>query len=220
MGLITAWSYSRFSDYDKCPQLAKFKHVDKLKIEENDAMRGGSEAHEDAAAFIRGDHPGGEELRGWKHFANLFTQLRELEPLVEQQWGFTKDWKPTSWFGKSTWFRSVLDVCLVYEDNTADVVDHKTGKEYPSHAQQAELYAISVFLRYTQVQRVTVRFWYLDSGAESVFRFARSDAPEIIERWTKRVQRMLSDKILAPKPGEHCKWCDFAKSKGGPCKYG
>lgn len=219
MGLIKAWSYSRWSDYDKCPRLAKYKHVDKLQEPENDAMIGGKEAHDEVAAYIRGDHPG--PVRGWKYFKALFDQLRELRALVEQQWGFTKEWRTTtSWFGNSTWFRSVLDACVVYDDNTADVVDHKTGKPYPTHAQQAELYAVSVFIRYAQVQRVTVRFWYLDSGEESIFRFARTDMQDIIDRWTKRTRPMLNDEIMAPKPGHHCGRCAFSKSAGGPCSYG
>ena len=217
-GLLKAWSYSRWSTYDTCPAQAKFKYVDKIPEEENDAMRGGKEAHDEIAEYMRGDNPG--PVRGWEHFADLFKQLRELEPLVEQQWGFRSNWTPTGWFAKDTWFRSVLDAAIVYPDFTADVVDYKTGKDSPKHAQQAELYAISIFLRYPQVQQVVTRFWYLDSGGESVFRFARADADGIIERWTKRAEKMLNDARLAPRPGHHCNWCPFAKSKGGVCKYG
>lgn len=218
MGLINAWSYSRWSTYDKCPKQAQFKYVDKLSEEENAAMIGGKEAHDEIAEYLRGDRQG--PVRGWEHFQVLFEQLRDLEPLIEQQWGFRVNWTPTGWFAKDTWFRSVLDAAVIYDDATADVVDHKTGKSHPSHAQQAELYAVSVFLRYPHVARVTVRFWYLDSGAESVYRFGKRDADGIIATWTKRAQKMLSDTLLAPRPGAHCNWCSFAKSKGGPCKYG
>lgn len=220
MGLIKAWSYSRYADYERCPQLAKYKHVDKLPQPENDAMIGGKEAHDAIAAYLRGDHPGGESVRGWKDFQPLFDELKALEPLVEQQWGFSSNWKLTSWFGSDTWFRSVLDAAVIYADNTADVVDHKTGKARPEHAAQAELYAVSTFLRYSRVERVTVRFWYLDHASESVYRFARSDKDELIRRWERKVKPMLNDTIMAPKPGQHCAWCDFAKSKNGPCKYG
>jgi len=220
MGRITAWSYSRFADYSKCPQLAKFKHVDKIREPENDAMRRGSVVHDTAAAILRGDHPGPLDVRAWDAFAPLFEELRKLEPVVEQQWGYTKQWLPTGWFGNDTWFRSVLDAAVLYADNTVDVVDHKTGKPSPSHAEQAELYAISVFIRYPAVQSATVRYWYLDLGSESVYRFERSALAGMITQWEKKVGPMLNDTVFAPKPGQHCNWCYQAKSKGGACKYG
>ena len=85
---------------------------------------------------------------------------------------------------------------------------------------QAELYALSVFIRYPHVQRATCRFWYLDVGEESVYRFARADMDDIRVRWEKRTKKMLSDEIMAPKPGAHCSRCYQAKSNGGRCKYG
>lgn len=39
---ITAWSYSRLRDHRKCPQLARYKHVDKLKEPSSAPMEEGS----------------------------------------------------------------------------------------------------------------------------------------------------------------------------------
>lgn len=222
MGLIKAWSYSRYATYATCPFQAKCKFVDKLPEEEGPALQRGKDAHDDAAAYLRGDmtdEQAAERIPGWGDFADVFRQLRSLEPLVEQQWGFGKNWAPTTWFGKDVRFRSVLDAAAIYADGTADVVDHKTGKPRPDHGQQAELYAISVMLRH-HVNQVTVRFWYLDHGSESVYRFSKSDVEPLIAKWDKATKRMLSDTIMAPKPGAHCNWCSFAKSKDGPCRYG
>lgn len=215
---LVAWSYSRYADYDKCPQLAKYKYIYKLPVPENEAMKRGTKVHEALADFINTGTTLSEEIR--RYFNELLGQLQQLQPLADQEWGYTKDWRVTGWFARDTWFRSKLDVCIVYDDNTCDVVDFKTGKESPTHAQQAELYTISVLVRYANVNNVTVRFWYLDSGGESVFRFARADLEGLLKKWEKNVGPMLSDEIFAPKPGQHCKWCDFAKSKAGPCKFG
>jgi len=226
---LTAWSYSRLSTYEKCALQAKFKFIDKLPEPESPALERGSAVHETIAQYVRGDLPeenpfGTAAIPGWTYFGRLLNDLRSLEPLVEQQWGFDEKWKPADWFGRNTWFRSVLDVSIVYDDNTADVVDFKTGKPYPPDtAKQAELYAISVVRRYPQVSHVTVRFWYLDieqKGAEAVYRFHKEQLGEMMTRWEKKALKMLSDTVMAPKPGQHCKWCSFAKSAGGPCKYG
>lgn len=228
MGQITAWSYSRWSDYDRCPRLAKFKYIEKIKEPANAAMERGSAAHDTLAAYIRGDIPREvpntpAAVPGWTYFADLLNQLRELEPLVEQEWGYTRTWGPTGWMGRDVWFRCKLDAALVYDDHTADVIDFKTGKPSPTHADQAELYALSVVHRYPHVQHVTVRFWYVDTdhkGAERVYRFEVDMLAELLERWTRRAERMLNDTLFVPKPGRHCSWCYQAKSKGGGCKYG
>jgi CRISPR/Cas system-associated exonuclease Cas4 (RecB family) len=217
VGKITAWSYSRWSDYEKCPLLAKFKHVDRIKEPENEAMKGGLKAHDSLADFLAGKI---ELPEVGNRFATLLMQLRELEPLHDQEWGFTNQWRPTGWFDKNCWFRSKLDSAVVYDDHTADVVDFKTGKESPTHAGQAELYAISILVRYREVSHVIARFWYLDTGAESVFRYSRNDLDELIKKWEDRVQPMLNDTIFAPRPGKHCKYCFYAKSNNGNCKFG
>jgi CRISPR/Cas system-associated exonuclease Cas4 (RecB family) len=38
--------------------------------------------------------------------------------------------------------------------------------------------------------------------------------------WRGRVDLMQSDSLCAPKPGQHCNWCDYSKKKGGPCVFG
>jgi hypothetical protein len=218
---ITSWSYSRWSDYEKCPQLAKFKHVDRIKEPENDAMKGGSKAHDELAEYLGLTETAVATVpKVGQRFEPLLQELRKLEPIHDQEWGFTRGWSVTGWFARDTWFRSKLDVCVVYDDNTADVVDFKTGKASDKHAQQAELYAVSVFLRYKNVASIVVRFWYLDTGAESIYQFERREMDEMIIAWEQRVRPMLHDEIFAPRPGEHCKWCFFAKSNNGPCKFG
>lgn len=225
MTLLTAWSYSRLSAYEKCALQAKFKYIDKLPEPTSDALERGSQDHETLAQYLRGDQDAAlNAIPGWAHFGSLLNDLRSLEPQVEQQWGFNRAWEPTGWFGKDTWFRSVLDAALVYGDDTGDVIDFKTGKPYPQDtAKQAELYAISMVRRYPALTHVTVRFWYVDpqqKGAEAVYRFSHDQAEAAMPKWEKKAERMLSDEIMAPRPGEHCKWCPFAKTKGGPCKYG
>jgi RecB family exonuclease len=225
---LTAWSYSRLSTYEKCALQAKLKYIDKLPEPPSDALERGSEAHDVLAQYLRGDRPLEEpgapsEIPGWAHFGSLLNDLRALEPQVEQEWGFNRAWKPVGWFGRDTWFRSKLDASLVYGDDTGDVIDFKTGKPYPQDtAKQAELYAISMVRRYPALTHATVRFWYVDPaqrGAEAVYRFSRGQAEAAMPRWEKKAERMLTDEIMAPRPGEHCKRCPFANSKGGPCKY-
>jgi len=215
-----AWSYSRWSCHDKCPFQAKCKFLDKLPEPPAPALEKGKKAHDVLANFMAGAGELRKNIPGWEHFGELMMHLRSLDPLVEQQWGFTDKWTATDWFGSDTWFRAVLDVGVVYEDNTADVVDFKTGRESASHEDQAELYAIAMFMRHPRVTEMNVRFWYLDLGTESVFTYTREQLTEFKRKWEAKVEPMLLDHTFAPRPGHHCNWCAHSASQSGTCRFG
>jgi hypothetical protein len=220
---VTAWSYSRWSDHAKCAALYKYKYIEKLPEAESEALERGSAVHLQIAQYLRGDLPPNDPIAGWTYFEALYRELRDMDPSIEQEWGFTDRWTPTGWFADDTWFRSKLDCFLPYDDDTADIIDFKTGKPRPETSMQAELYAVSAFRKRKNLQAVTVRFWYVDleqEGKEVVYRFNREMAGEIIAKWTKRAEKVLMDKIFAPNPAYHCNWCAYSKKKGGPCKYG
>src|SRR5262245_51001335 len=133
MSAITAWSYSRLSLWEQCPLAFKLKHIDKVKEEQSPAMARGDKIHKSAASYITGQSALSPELG---KFNVLLTELQRMPPdvkVVEQQWGFTKNWRATGWFGSDTWLRVILDAAVVYPDGTADVIDHKTGKQYETN---------------------------------------------------------------------------------------
>jgi hypothetical protein len=219
-----SWSYSRWKDHNDCARKYFYKYVEKIPEPESPAMERGSSVHKTIAQYLRGDLPVNDPIPGWTYFEQLFKQLRELEPAIEQEWGFTDRWRSTGWFADDTWFRSKLDSFLYYnEDDTADIIDFKTGKPRNETAMQAELYFVSALIKRPKLQSAVVRFWYVDTdqkGKEVVYRFTRDMGREIVKRWTKRAEEMLSDRIFAPNPSYSCNWCPYGKSKGGGCKYG
>lgn len=237
---VTAWSYSRYADYKLCPLKFKLKHIDKMKEEGSPAMQRGSDIHKEGESFLTAPPPMGRKPKppvvppAYVHFKEEMLQLRGLDPLVEQQWGFTQEWQPASasgrdphgWFAKDTWLRIVTDVTVVYDDNTADIIDFKTGRMYDTNQEQMDLFAAGPFMKFPNVEAITTRLWYLDvpdpkGEGENVVtqEFTRDDFERIKKEWNARVVPMFKDKRFAPKPNDRCKWCSFRKSNGGPCKF-
>lgn len=221
--LVTAWSYSRWSDYDQCPAKFKYKHIDRLPDPGSPAMQRGNVIHKLAENFViaKGKPKLPEEL---KHFSEEFHELRGLKPMVEQAWGFRNDWdyigRP-GWFGDDVWFRAKADVFVVYEDKTADLIDHKTGKKYETNKDQMELFTLAGFRRVPDLEKITTRLWYLDQPTDNevVMEYTAKDAALIQRDWTKRVVPMFVDRKFAPRPNSKCGWCSYSKGKGGPCKF-
>lgn len=223
MAKITAWSYSRLSSYEDCPLLFKEKFITKsIPTDDTPAMKRGKDLHLGIANYLQG------KAEGVPRDAMVFPRMEQLileisqfpDKVVEQQWGFTANWQPTGWFGDDTWFRSVLDVGLLYEDNTGEAVDWKTGKKYGSNMDQMKSQAVAMFGRYRQLTNVTVRLAYLDSGEEDFAEIRKDEQHSIKADFEKRVAKMMADEILAPKPNNKCRFCPISRSKGGKCAFG
>lgn len=223
---VTAWSYSRYADYEQCPLMFKLKHLDRIKPPSSPQMQRGSDIHKEGEVFLITPETKKVPVT-YANFKDQMTQLKTLSPVCELQEGFTSDWKPATasgrdpngWFAKDTWLRIVIDVKVLYDDHTAEVIDFKTGKMYGTNENQVELFSCAPFIKDPELTNVTARLWYLDSGDEVIREYSRKDYLAIKKDWTKRVKPMFVDQRWAPKPGPKCRWCHFRAENGGPCKF-
>ena len=222
-----AWSYSRLHTYQQCPLRAKLAFLDKVKEPESPALLNGSAVHKLAERFcLPKDHPQKLNVlpQELKNFKKEFMELRKLNPQVEQQWAFTRDWKPTGWFDKDCWVRVVVDACFTHEV-TLTVIDHKTGgvnktlEDLAEHKEQLSLYALCGMLRFPEVETVSVRLWYLDRGDQVTDTFTRKDIPALKKHWAKASSKMMADTMFAPRPGDYCRWCYYSQAKLKLCKF-
>lgn len=219
---LTAWSYSRFALYDMCPMRFKHEVLEGNKTEASPAMARGDTIHKAVAAWITNKAEGvPREVLKFPRIETLLLEMRAVpEKVVEQQWGFTAYWKPTGWFDRDTWLRVVLDAGFVYPDLTAEAVDFKTGKRYGHNDDQMELFALAMMCKYTPVTHVTTRLVYIDTGEEEFAEYPATHKQRLVDKWTKKVEPMFTDKVFAPRPNDKCKWCPLARSKGGKCAFG
>lgn len=221
---VTAWSYSRYADYKQCPFRFKLKYLDKMPTAGSPAMERGNTIHKMAEDYVKSS-------RKPKLPAELKTVAAEIEhcraagAIAEMPWGFRADWSWTGradWFGHDVWFRMKADVAVSYDDNTGLVGDWKTGRKYFENEDQIELFGAVAMRRFPEWSEVDVRLWYTDQPADDneIQRvYTRREGELILKKWEKRALPMFKDKKWAPTPNDKCKWCDFSKAKGGPCKF-
>lgn len=236
---LTSWSFSRYSDYKKCPLSFKLKHLDKIAEPKSDAMLRGSAIHKLAEDYIKGTLPLRipEELAS---FEEVFKELRKLYKkrtagiLVEDDWAFTNNWDRTTWNDwVNCWVRIKLDCADNRDPDVLIVRDWKTGKyredQNEEYVEQMELYALAALILYPHIKEVRVELVYLDvpmvypeEGKEIVY--VRTDLPRLKKLWAARVKPMFADKRFAPRANDKCRFCWFGQSKkqyGGPglCKF-
>lgn len=220
---IVAWSYSRLALYEQCPFKFKSQNIDKEKAPFNEAMGRGNKIHLEAAKFLDGSS---DILpNSCIKFSDEFYDLKELSPMVEQQWVFNKNWKKTTTFHKTAWLRSTVDAGLVYGDGTADIVDHKTGKFYAgSYDDQMKLFAGVMVKKFpTEVTKsVTTRLWFLDQDHEEVKTYSRDEALDGLEVLVGRAEKMMGTERFPAKPNMFCPWCHLSSKNdigNGKCKF-
>lgn len=220
---ITAWSFSRLSDWRACPLMAKFKYIDKLKTPGSKAMDRGSAIDKMADDFSKKTAqklPCPPELAA---FEEEFRVLQKRPAVTQEQWAFNNGWAETGWFDSDAWCRLKTDIYLLNpKDNILTVIDVKTGKVRDSHEEQLDLYALGGLLKFPKCDGVDVRLWYVDLGLEHPEKeriYPREQVTELKDYWNGEAAPMLADKRFTPKPGRACTYCHFRKDNGGPCKF-
>jgi len=223
---LSAWSYSRLSDYEECPLKAKCKHLDKIAEPGGEALERGKRIHTLAEQYtMRRLTELPPELA---NFPEEFGGLRARKDVeCERQLAVNRNWQPCGWFGADAWLRIVVDV--TYAGATPDepgrvVVDHKTGKIRVENASQLDLYGLVMFAYYPGIKRVDSALWYLDQGEIVSKSLVPDEAPALRAKWEQRVAPMLADRTFAPTPGNGCRWCFYGqsgKAKRGPglCQF-
>lgn len=216
---VKSWSYSAYSLYDQCPAKYKYLKIDKLPEPRSEALIRGDLIHKEIEAYLTGVVV--EIPESAKNFADLLPSLKAIDPYVEQSWGFDSKWKNARWNDwKNCWLRVKTDVCIVYPDDTGEIIDHKTGKKYGENKEQLDLFALAAMHRHPEVKNWTLRLWYLDSGEEVIDERNRSTKDKMKAEWLGRIGPMFADTTFAPRPNRFCRWCHFRKSNGGPCSHG
>jgi RecB family exonuclease len=222
---IKSWSYSRLLDFEQCPYRAFLKIVERLPDPSTPAADRGTQIHTAAENYVNGS---GDLVSEMNDFAAEFASLRDLykegKVSLEGEWALNKDWEPCDWKDRSAWSRMKLDACVFMNKTTACVIDYKTGKKYGNeikHAEQGQLYALGVFVRYPQIQQAEVEFWYLDQNDILPARYTRAEAINLMRAFEKRARAMTTATEFPPNPNIFtCKWCPYSPRAGGQCKAG
>jgi hypothetical protein len=230
---ITAWSFSRWAAYEECPAKAKYKFIDKLPEPQGEALARGEALHTLCEHYLRGI-----KKTVPKDVTKISTELKDFRKrgaLPEAEFAFNREWQPVSWFDRSAWCRVKADVTipplLDDEPPTVEVHDFKSGakldaktdtvvykSEYPL---QTELYSLAGLLTYQAAEQARSSLVFIDHGRTVVSEevFTQKDVKDLKKRWEMRTKKMLADTVFKPKPGNGCRWCNFSRSKGGPCAY-
>jgi RecB family exonuclease len=226
LGQLRSWSYSALKVYEECPYRSYIAKVKKIHEPSGPAAERGTLIHEEAEQYVDGTI--GEFPDSLKKFKPEFESLRAMyenaKVELEGEWGYDLDWRPVGWMEKATWARIKLDALVHEDEQSARVIDYKTGKKFGneiSHSQQGLLYAIGTFFRYPHLEFVQVEFWYLDKGETTKKNYTREQAMQFAPGWHRRAIIMTTAVEFDPTPSkDSCRWCSYRKGEHPECHWG
>lgn len=201
--LILSWSFSTLSMYEKCPYQLILRQ--EFKIPPNEYMQRGLDIHKQCEDYL--NYAGEPPCLPW--LSSGLSELRDLGAIPEQQYGITNTWLPELDFNNAHG-KCILDA-IVIANNRIRIIDFKTGKPAPiKHQDQAQIYAIAANVWHPEIEIIETEFWYIDSEKITKTSFTQKQLHFYKTILDARIQRMMNDAILPPKPSKfNCKWCAY-----------
>lgn len=210
--------------------MAKLKYIDKIPEPERPLPPGktehaherGNRVHDAAELFVRG---GVELIPELSKVEDDLLELRDLYQTgivsLEGEWAVDDQWNPVAWASHSAWARMKLDAFVNYGDGTGRVIDYKTGKRQYNeikHTEQGQVYQLATFLRFPELEHLTVEFWYTDLGEKDIKEYSRQQGTSYFDKYNDRFLAVTTAEEFPPNPNAFsCKWCPY---NGTHCEVG
>lgn len=206
-----AWSYSKLKNYETCGR--RHHEIDlkkSFKEEESENLTWGHDLHEGMANAIGKGKPLPVTMKRYQDYVDVARKYAKLGTVkVEQKLAFGRDFKASSWFDNSTWFRAILDVAILIDD-LAIILDWKTGKILEDSVQLG-LSATTAFINYPQLERIQTSFIWIGNEATTNHLWTRKDLPSLWADLMPRVKRLEEayySQSYQPSPSGLCrKYC-------------
>lgn len=215
------WSYSQLNMFETCALQYRFKYVDHAPTLGADTFYRdrGIAIHEKAEIFMkrRTATKVPDELTKLEFRLNAARKLgakAEMPLYLDKRWNLVG--KGKHWGVVKADLHWVLDTTLV-------IVDLKSGKPH-DYTDQGRIYIAGFWSLYPNVLTHAYAVeWYTKTGESRPIRpvtYNRIQVLGIRREIEQRVKLMQAERNYDPTPSAACRWCDFSKLKGGPCKYG
>jgi hypothetical protein len=217
MKFDNAVGFSKLESFRQCPAKFKYQFIDKMKTSGSPAMERGSKMHENIESYLNGWVT--DLIPAVESWKEALDDLKAEDFKAEQALGFDKDWNLLpDWFGKQTWLRVKMDASFK-TGTQGTAIDFKSGKYRVPSTEQIELYGIALQAANPELENVTAEFWYLDTGEIYKREYTKAELLALRAKYEKYFAPIYAEELWKPTPSNNCRWCDFSRTKNGPCTY-
>jgi PD-(D/E)XK nuclease superfamily len=205
------WSYSSLSLFQQCPKKYYHLRVKKDIVEpQSEQMLYGTVAHKAAEDYVRDGTPLAPHLAYMQPTLDALKN-RQGEKLCEYRLGLTEALEPCEFFAKDVWWRGIADLMIMEEDETARVVDYKTGKSQYADTKQLEILSLAIFKHFPKIKTIKSGLVFIVHPAFVQAAFTKDKEEELWQYWKAETDRLglcYKNDVWNPSRNFTCKaWC-------------
>lgn len=210
-----AWSFSSLSDFKNCPRSYYEKRIAKsVKDEGSEHTEWGTRVHKHFEDRQRDGTPLPVELAVHEKYMKKLDAI-EGDLFCERKVGLDFNRDPiligqgTDW--SSVWWNGVIDWTKVNRPKRiGHIRDYKTGK-LKSDFSQLQLFSLYLFAEYPEIEEITVRFYWTQTGTETGENYHRHQIPDLWKKFIpdlKQYMQAFKEDMWQPRQSGLCHgWC-------------
>jgi CRISPR/Cas system-associated exonuclease Cas4 (RecB family) len=203
------WSFSSLKQYINCPrQYNEVKVLKNYEVKATQQMLYGTDVHEALENYAK---TGAALPNNYKRFAALVDPLLEIdgERFPEYKMALNADKQVCSFQSKDYWVRGIVDLMII-SDDTAFIVDYKTGSDKYPDMKQLKLMALMTFAHFPEVQHVKAGLLFILHNNFMPDEYHRDDIEKLWSAFTPDLERLKMSHDTnqwQANPTPLCGWC-------------
>jgi ATP-dependent exoDNAse (exonuclease V) beta subunit len=214
------WSYSSLKEFINCPkqyqQVKVLKNYTKVVTQQ---MTYGTEVHKALEDYTKGEIELPKNYQRYKSMVDAVIQIPGTH-YAEHRMALNADKRPCSFDADDYWVRGIVDLLVVDED-TAFIVDYKTGSNKYPDPKQLKLMALMTFEHFPEVEHIKAGLLFVAHNAfvpEEYKREQENDLWKYFEGDLERLRISFESDNWPANPTPLCGWCpvrncEFQKSR-------
>ena len=203
------WSYSGLKDYTNCPrQYYEVKVAKNFVKKPTQQMLYGSAVHKALEDYVGERKP---LQKNYERYQPMLDALLEIEGqrFPEYRMALNADLQPCSFGGADYWVRGIVDL-LIVDDDTAHIVDYKTGSAKYPDVKQLKLMSLMTYAHFPEVQHIKAGLLFVAHNTFIDETYHRDDSEHLWKDFLPDLERLKlsheSDK-WPENPTPLCGWC-------------
>ena len=214
------WSFSSLKQFTNCPrQYYEVRVAQNVQTKVTQQMLYGTEVHKALEDYVRD----GKELPlNYKRFKPMIDALLSVpgERYVEHKMALNESRKQCKFDAPEYWVRGIVDLMIV-DDDTAFIVDYKTGSNRYPDPKQLKLMELMTFEHFPAVERIKGGLLFVMHDSFMPEEYLRKDISKLWLDFAQSLMRMTvayEKNVWTPNPTGLCGWCpvtscEFYRSK-------
>lgn len=203
------WSFSGLKQFTNCPrQYYEVKVQRNYEVRETEQIKYGKEVHEALEKYVRDGTPLAKNYLRFQRMVDPFIEMRG-EKFVEHKMALTADKQKCDFDSPDYWVRGIADL-LIVDNDTAFVVDYKTGSARYPDPKQLKLMALMAFQHFPTVNFVKGGLLFLLHNGFVTDSYARQQQEDLWGSFQGDLFRLnlsYDNDTWPPNPTPLCGWC-------------